>query len=239
MAQKQSKSSTGTANVKKSGVRSSIHSNHSSGSAGVGGNSAGTSKRSPKVSELGKSPLAVAFRHLEPNWRSYIAYVDYAANDGNEDMKKIIDIFRALPQSERKKVMPETLCDLAGVRPSEVIGAVTAQVWALQSGESAMAAAILHPKVIKATGKAALNVKRGFKDRELFLRSTGSLPDKKGTSITINNTPQTANINTLPALSSGKFLPMSDACKEMDDLIEPVEIKQLTAPVEEIEIADV
>lgn len=173
------------------------------------------------------SPLALTFKDLEPNWRAYIAYVDYAANDGNEDMKRIIDSFKGLTKREKELVMPERLCDLAGVRPSELVAAVCGQVWAHQSGESAMAAAILHPKIVRKTAKAAENIKWGGKDRELFFRISGSLPDKKGTTIINNNNPQILNASA-SALSATHLGSMSERTLEMEKLLaEPQTINVL------------
>lgn len=199
-------------------------------------NSPGTSKAAAAKVGFGQptqkrqpSPLATVFRDIKPSWRDYIVYVDYAANEGDEDMQKVMTCFMALPKKEKREVMPERLCELAGVKPSELVGAVCAQIWAHNQAESAMAAAIAHPEVVRQTAKAARNVKWGGRDRELFFRVTGSLPDKKGTTIINNNSPQTAIVappqNQSQLTPGGRFLPMEESVLEMEKLIEaPTEI---------------
>lgn len=147
----------------------------------------------------------------------------YAADEGNEDCAKIMEILKGLPKKERDEVMPERLCELSGVKPSDLVGAVCSQVWALQNGESAMAASILHPEIIRRTAKAAMNLKYGGRDRELFLRATGSLPDRKGTTIINNNNPQIANLG--PGVAAGQLPSMERAALDMDKLLEaPIDV---------------
>lgn len=114
-------------------------------------------------------------------------------------------------------VMPERLCELSGVKPSDLVGAVCSQVWALQNGESAMAASILHPEIVRRTAKSAMSVKNGGRDRELFFRITGSLPDRKGTTIINNNSPQTAIV---ASEARGSLPSMNQAVTDMDRLLE-------------------
>jgi len=132
-------------------------------------------------------------------------------------MASIMKVLHGLPKKERDLVMPERLCELAGVKPSELVGAVCSQVWALQNGESAMAASILHPSVVRRTAKAANNLKYGGRDRELFFRITGSLPDRKGTTIINNNNPQTAIVESGV---KGQLSSMDQAVVDMDRLLE-------------------
>lgn len=129
-------------------------------------------------------------------------------------------IYNGLRMGERLTVMPERLCELAEVKPSELLGRVVATVWAQQSAESAIAASILHPQVIRRTAKAANSLKFGGRDRELFFRVTGTLPDKKGT--TIVNNPQT--VVSMPAVgptsSQTLFTTPENRVIEMDRLLE-------------------
>jgi hypothetical protein len=54
-----------------------------------------------------------------------------------------------------------------------------------------MVSAIAHPEVVERTVKLALKADH-YRDRELFFRLTGSLPDKKGASINILGQPMAA-----------------------------------------------
>ena len=165
------------------------------------------------------SPVANVFRDLKPNWRSYLNYVQQAANEGDDDMQRIIDSFQHLRIGERRLITPEKLCDLAGVRPSDVIGVVCAKIWAEKSGESAIVTALLHPEIIRKTAKAAANIKHGGRDRELFFRLSGSLPDRKGASVVINNNPQA--LSNVEAPRPGQLPSMEADVIEMDRLLEP------------------
>jgi hypothetical protein len=130
----------------------------------------------------------VAFRHIRPSWQHYIEYVDLAARNGDEAMAKLRDCYQALPQRDRRTCWPEQLCQLANVTPGELVGAVCRAMWESKAAESSMVSAIAHPEVLQATADFA-RLPDGGKDRELFFRLTGSLPDKKGTSINIINNP--------------------------------------------------
>lgn len=168
------------------------------------------------------SPLAVIFSNLPGGWRGYLNYVRSAAAEEDEDMQKILDTHRKLPLRKAAIITPEELCDLSGIRPSELLGAVCSQVWAQKSGESAITAALHHPEVIRKTAQAARSLKYGGRDRELFFRVSGSLPDRKGASVIINNNPQAiGGVDSTPLLKPGQLPSMEADVIEMDKLLEP------------------
>jgi hypothetical protein len=134
------------------------------------------------------SPLSAAFRHIRPNWRHYAQYVDLAARNGDQAMARYRDCYLALTHIDRLQHWPEQLCDLANVTPGELIGAVCRALWESKAAESSMVSAMAQPEVLATTAKLALEADH-HRDRELFFRLTGSLPDKKGTSINIINNP--------------------------------------------------
>lgn len=151
----------------------------------------------PKMVLAQRSLLSVAFQHIKPNWRSYIMYVDMAARGGNEKMKRYRGVYESLPSKERAAAWPEQLCDLAEITPRELYEAVCGQMWDSKAAESSMMCSLEHPQVLGAMIKYAKE-ENHYQDRELFLRATGSLPDKKGASINIFN--QAAGIAAGPAL---------------------------------------
>ena len=165
------------------------------------------------------SPISNAFRFLEPTWRNYVFYANAAAANGDELMKKVIASYNALPPGERTRRMPEEICDLAGVDPAELIASVSKEVWRHKQGESAITAAMTHPRVLEATARYAQG-QYGEKDRELFFRLTGGLPDKKGTSIVINTNPQTANVTNHSPLGSNGYRSMDQRVIEMGKLLD-------------------
>jgi len=143
------------------------------------------------------TPISIAFRLIEPTWRNYIFYVGCSVNS----------------------IMPEQLCDLSGVMSADLISAVSREVWLHKHPESVITSSMLHPKMVQATAFYGQTLADCDRDRELFFRITGSLPDKKGTSIVINNAPQTANIHQSPAGANG-FKPMDQRVIEMGKLLD-------------------
>jgi len=144
--------------------------------------------RKQPVRKRPATPLSMAFRHLRPNWRAYIDLVRMAAAEGDDDAVTLMRHWNRLKKREQLETTPEALCQLASMKPSVLVGLVTEQAWNAGLGESTVVAALEHPRVMKAV---ATRAKRpdGRPDAELFLRATGSLPDKKGAAVTINNNP--------------------------------------------------
>lgn len=147
-------------------------------------------KRSPLTPS---DPLALAFSSLQPSWRCYLEFVALAAKEGDKEMQKVMYALGELPSRKRDIIMPVELCDLAGIKPSDLIGAVCSQVWKVKGGTSTIISAVMEPEVITAIGRAALDLENGHQDRKLFVTMTGKMPDKKGTAmpaIAIYNNPQ-------------------------------------------------
>lgn len=157
------------------------------------------------------SPLSASFRHIQPSWRSYIEYVDLAARNGDTTMQRYRDCYAALTPKDRMHAWPEQVCELADVTPGELIGAVCRALWESRSAESSMVSAIAHPEVLARTAKLA-RTKDNYRDRELFFRLTGSLPDKKGASINIINNPtaQAGTVKLVDGEVSGNRLKSMD-----------------------------
>lgn len=143
-------------------------------------------KAKPSTALALRSPLSVAFSHIRPNWRCYIQYVDLAARKGNTTMQRFLDVYNTLTKQDRASAWPEQVCDLANVTPDELVGAVCQNIWSSKAAESSMVSAIAHPELLMKTIEFARK-EENFRDRELYYRMAGSLPDRKGTSINIYN----------------------------------------------------
>ena len=136
--------------------------------------------------------MAVAFRHIKPSWRHYIDYVEQAAREKDKEMALVYQAFCGLSARERESIMPEQLCELAGVKPSVLFASVCGMLWQNGHQEANLITAIAYPKVMERTAKNAIT-KAGENDRRMFHTATGFLKTPNGPSITINNTgPQTA-----------------------------------------------
>lgn len=143
-------------------------------------------RKLPKLALASRSPLSVAFRHIRPGWRSYIQYVDLAARQGDSNMERFRDCWQSLTPADRQNAWPEQICDMASVTPGELVGAVCKQIWEAKAAESSMVSSIAHPEMLMSTLRFAKR-EENFRDRELYFRMMGSLPDRKGSSINIYN----------------------------------------------------
>jgi hypothetical protein len=196
------------------------------------------SHREPLTSRIfADTPLMIAFRHIRPVWRNYIEYVDLAARNGDKEMQRYVKIWEGITAKDRRVITPEQLCEMAQVKPAELVGAVCQAIWDAKSAEGSMVSAIAHPEVLKRTATSAQKP-ANYKDRELFFRVTGSLPDKKGTSVIIQNNPQSLTVGSgggalPPGRSFSELLDMDEEVIEMGKQFAPA--KFLTAPVQVIE----
>ena len=167
------------------------------------------------------TPVALAFRRIEPTWRNYVYYVERAAKTGDESMTKFVAAYNKLTFREKQTMMPEQICDLVGVAPADVIAAVARELWIHKSSETVITASMNQPRMMEATAFYGQMLADCGRDRELFFRVTGSLPDKKGTSVVINNNPQTANINNPPPTAGANgFRQMDQRVIEMGKLLD-------------------
>jgi hypothetical protein len=146
--------------------------------------------------------LSVSFRHIRPGWRYYIRYVDFAARNGNQAMVRFRDTYLSLSLDERLRSWPEQICELSGVPPGELVGGVCRAIWEAKAAESSMISSIAHPEVLIEVAKLAKKPDH-HRDRELFFRLTGSLPDRHGQSINIFNQAGVQETK-LPDLAQGR-----------------------------------
>lgn len=171
--------------------------------------------KAPRLRLSQRSPLSVAFRHIPGGWRRYIEYVDLAARKGDEAMQRFRTSYEALTSRDKASVWPEQICDLANVPPGDLVGAVCKQIWETKAAESSMVSSIAHPEILMATIKWAKK-EAGGRDRELYFRMMGSLPDRKGASINIFNQ-AAGGAPVLPELAQpAKMRSFDDEIIEMD-----------------------
>lgn len=155
--------------------------------------------KQPKLARFSRSPLSVAFRHIKPDWRRYIQFVDLAARKGDAAMARFLECYEGLDKLDKVQVWPEQLCELANVSPGELVGAVCRHIWESMAAESSMVSSIAHPQLLLDTIKFARK-EENYRDRELYFRMMGSLPDRKGASINIFNA-AAGQVNDREALS--------------------------------------
>lgn len=181
------------------------------------------------------TPLVLAFRHLKPNWRQYLAFVDLAARNGDKDCDRLLKIYEKLGPKQKREHTPEQLCDLAQVAPADLIAAVCKAIWESKSAESTMISAIAHPQLIERTVKLA-DKAANHKDRELFFRLSGSLPDRKGNSVmpSVNINLGNAPMPNLPTFS-GELESFDEESVNLARRLSPGAVIEAAAPVPEPE----
>ena len=169
-------------------------------------------RKEPKAKD---SLLADLFRPLQPNWRHYLRYADLAARKGDTAMQRFMDCYRGLDMIHKLNWWPEQICERANVQPGELVGAVCRHMWEANASVSTMIASMAHPDLLKNTIKFAKK-EGNFKDREMFFRMTGSLPDRKGQSINIFT--QAAGVAAEPAMleRGGKLKTFDSEVIEME-----------------------
>jgi len=146
------------------------------------------STQAPRLALANRSLLSVAFRHIKPDWRRYIQFVDLAARKGDLAMARFRDCYQSLDRFEKVNAWPEQICDLANVTPGELVGAVCRQIWESSAAESSMVSSIAHPELLLATIRFAMK-EENFRDREMAFRMMGSLPEKKAPPSTSSTKP--------------------------------------------------
>lgn len=169
--------------------------------------------KSPKPALAQRSPLSVAFRHIPGGWRRYVEYADLAARKGDEAMARFRSAYEALAPRDRAGAWPEQVCDLANVSPGELVGAVCRQIWEVKAAESSMVSSIAHPELLSTTIRLAKK-EENYRDRELYFRMAGSLPDRKGASINIFNQ-AAGGAPALPDLTQSKLRSFDEEIIEM------------------------
>jgi len=188
-----------------------------------------TSLSALPTSRFGHTSLSAAFRFVEPTWRNYIMYVDAEARAGNADALRYLKVWQSLPPKERNAHMPEQICELASVIPSDLVSWVARQAFAEGSAKANMCLSFMRDRVLEQTATFALASPDNFKDRELFLKASGSLPTpngRMGTIIPIFNMP-TASSGSIAGVVSEASPVDKSGLRDMDsEIVELSKIMQ-------------
>lgn len=192
--------------------------------------SATSSSNLTRKLKLQPSQLAVAFRHIRPTWKHYLDYVESAAREGDKEMEKVLSTYHGLTRREQATVMPEQLCELAGVKTEVLFGAVCTQLWSASKMEANLITAVNFPRVIERTAKSALT-KGGIRDREMFHKATGFIKTPTGPSISITNSPQTLITGGSGSPTPNRPLSLPSAEEEALAMEEAITLPALPAPI--------
>lgn len=178
--------------------------------------------------KFGHTPLSAAFRFIEPTWRNYIMYIDMESRTGNKEAKRYLEVWQSLPLRERSSHLPEQICDMASVAPSDVIRWVSGQVWIEGSAKSAMCMSFMKDKVLEQTAQYAMASPDNYKHAELFVKAAGMYPQtSKGPApVSIFNMP-VASSNAVAGVRSEVSPVHSSGLRSMDeDIVELSKIMQ-------------
>jgi hypothetical protein len=151
--------------------------------------------------KFGPTPVAAAFRFVQPTWRNYIQYVDLEAREGNADAKRYITTYQSLSARERNNHFPEQVCDLSNVQHADLISWVSRQVWIEGSARSSMVLSHMRDQVLQSTANYAMDSPDNVQHAKLFLSAAGALPQKTG-----RNPSPNVNIFNAPTATAGSLV---------------------------------
>lgn len=101
--------------------------------------------------------------------------LDFLEYSEDPDARKVLEVYRSVPESYRRLLRPEHFCHAAGVSPWRVLECITVAAVRFGLMGSAIVAAIYHPRVVQKTGERALQ-DDGIRDRTMFHKATGFMP---------------------------------------------------------------
>ena len=128
--------------------------------------------------------LAYAASRLPGGKRTFM---EYARLCEGEPIKALVCHWDRMSGYDQRRTSLEDLCEVCGVEPHELVGAVAAAAFRWNADISTLIAAVAHPKVMEACVDRALQA-NGFRDREMFFKASGLLSTPAASSIRIFNT---------------------------------------------------
>lgn len=194
---------------------------------------------------FGDTPLAIAFRFVEPTWRNYIMYVDLEARTGNLDAARYLATWKALPPVERRSHVPEQICELASVAAADLVSWVSRQVWQEGSAAASMCMSFMRARVIAKTAEFAMDSPDNYKHAELFAKTAGLLPVSGaaggrggGSPITIFNAPVASSGSVALSGSRSESSPVAaSGLRAMDEEI--VELSKIMQGTDDVDLTPV
>jgi len=114
-------------------------------------------------------------------------FMEYARLCESERIKVLVGHWDSLSDYDQRRASLEDLCEVCGVEPHELVGAVASAGYRWNADVSTLIAAVAHPQVTQACVERALQAD-GFRDREMLFKASGILPTPAASSIHILNT---------------------------------------------------
>jgi hypothetical protein len=100
--------------------------------------------------------------------------LDFLECSEDPEARKVLEVYRSVPESYRRLLRPEDFCHAAGVSPWRVLECITVAAVRLGAMGSAIVAAIYLPRVVQKTVERAIQ-DDGTEERKMFHNATGFL----------------------------------------------------------------
>jgi hypothetical protein len=153
--------------------------------------------------------LTMTFRELaiegRKDWRNCWTFAQFVADEGDEEMVRVMDCYRKLKRREQSTASPEFVCDLAGVSPNDFAAEIFRAYLAYAGDAANLIAAAGLPAVVRKSVAVAQTTK-GVQDRKMQFDHANFLPQKSGGGIHVsanaNAENQSATVISAPELVS-------------------------------------
>jgi hypothetical protein len=98
--------------------------------------------------------------------------LDFLEYSEDPEARKVLEVYRSVPESYRRLLRPEDFCHAAGVSPWRTLEIIAGVVVRHEAQASAVIAALVRPRVVMKTVEMALR-DEGIRDRVVFHKATG------------------------------------------------------------------
>jgi hypothetical protein len=98
--------------------------------------------------------------------------LDFLESSEDPEARKVLEVYRSVPESYRRLLRPEDFCHAAGVSPWRVLECITVAAVRIRAMGSAIVVAIVGPRVLEKTIEIALT-DGGHRERDTLLRAAG------------------------------------------------------------------
>lgn len=100
--------------------------------------------------------------------------LDFLERSEDPDARKVLEVYRSVPESYRRLLRPEDFCHAAGVSPWRILECITVVAVRQAAQGAAFVAAVLHPRVVAKTVERALQ-DEGTRERWMLRKAAGFL----------------------------------------------------------------
>lgn len=132
----------------------------------------------------GVCALSIATRYIEGGRMRFVEFVQLAMLNGDDHARAWIEVFADLTPVERETVSFDDVCAASGVRPADLVAAVTSTAVQVGLDTGNLVAALTHPQVVAASVKHAKDA-GGLEDRRMLFQHAGFIPVPKNTAPTV------------------------------------------------------